>query len=88
MGQKSKVKVPSEAYPDPEIVDMLCDLGFNSNALLDSLPENKYDEIMALYLILKQKARKGLDLGSTTSAKPVDAGPKPPSTPAHEGWKC
>ncbi|XP_055452979.1 putative sperm motility kinase W, partial [Psammomys obesus] len=81
--KKYEINVPKEMYPDPKIVDMLCEFGFNRNSIFESLGKNKYDEIMALYLILKEKERKGLELGSTTEANPVDPGPTPPSTPAY-----
>lgn len=74
--------VPHDTNLDSTIIDTLCDLGFDATEIRQSLQQKTYDETMATYLIIKEQARKGLKLGGTTSAKPVDPGPTPPSTPA------
>ncbi|XP_051009634.1 putative sperm motility kinase W [Acomys russatus] len=72
-----------DSYSDSTIIDTLCDAGFDATKIRRSLQEKTYDATMAAYLILKEQARKGLKLGGTTSAKPVNPGATPPSTPVH-----
>ncbi|XP_059134660.1 putative sperm motility kinase W [Peromyscus eremicus] len=80
-----KENIPSETLLDPKILDTLSDLGFNRNDVLESLKKNTYDQFMGTYLIIKEQARKGLplELGCTTSVKPVDAGAAPPASLAY-----
>ncbi|XP_052606567.1 putative sperm motility kinase W [Peromyscus californicus insignis] len=82
---KYKENIPSETFVDPKVLDTLSDLGFNKNAVLESLQKNKYDQFMGTYLIVREQARKGLPLalGCTTSVKPVDAGAAPPASLAY-----
>ncbi|KAL6094017.1 hypothetical protein STEG23_010307 [Scotinomys teguina] len=65
----------TDSDPDPDILGILSDLGFNTNDVLESLRGNKYDELMGLYLIIREKARKELesDLEYTTSSESVDS---------------
>ncbi|XP_063124250.1 putative sperm motility kinase W [Rattus norvegicus] len=81
--EKCELKVPTVMDPDYNIIDMLCGMGFKTNEILESLQRKKYDEPMGAYLILKYQVNKGIELGSPTSAKPVDPCPAPPPSPAH-----
>ncbi|KAL6083541.1 hypothetical protein STEG23_017166 [Scotinomys teguina] len=73
----------TDSNPDPDILGILSDLGFNTNDVLESLRGNKYDELMGLYLIMREKAHKEMecDLGYTTSSESVDSSVvSPPSS--------
>lgn len=80
---KSEIKKPTLADPDYSIIDVLCDMGFDANEVLDSLRRKKYNESMGAYLILKAQVDKGLEHASTISTNPVDRCPTPPPSPAH-----
>ncbi|XP_031205531.1 putative sperm motility kinase W [Mastomys coucha] len=81
---KCQVTIPTDTYPDYSIIDILCDMGFNANEILESLQKKRFDENMGTYLLLKEQIRKGVKYTSTTSAKPpVDQYPAPPPSPAH-----
>ncbi|XP_028718639.1 putative sperm motility kinase W [Peromyscus leucopus] len=75
-----KWNIPSETLLDPKVLDTLSDLGFNRNDVLESLQNNRYDELMGTYLIIREQARKGLPLefGCNTSVTSVDVGAAPP----------
>lgn len=79
---KCEETTPSDTYPDPNILDILSDLGFDANAILESLQKRKCDEVVRAYLI-KEQVHKGLERGCTTSVKPAASGPTPPPSPAH-----
>nr|XP_034339619.1 putative sperm motility kinase W [Arvicanthis niloticus] len=80
---KSKVNNLIVADPDYNIIDMLCGMGFDANEIIESLYNKKYDEQMGTYLILKDQVYKGLELGSTTSDKPLDPCPTLSPSQAH-----
>ncbi|KAL6084092.1 hypothetical protein STEG23_006007 [Scotinomys teguina] len=65
----------NDIYPDPNILDELRDLGFDTCNVLQSLLGKKYDEYMGIYLLLKEKARKRREseLGHTNSPESVDS---------------
>lgn len=81
--RKCDINIPTDKYPDSNIIHMLCNMGFNPNDILESLRKNKFDEKMGTYLLLKEQVRKGIAHTSTTSDKPVDPCPMPPPSPAH-----
>nr|XP_034343605.1 putative sperm motility kinase W [Arvicanthis niloticus] len=81
--RKCDINIPTDKYPDSNIIHMLCDMGFNANDILESLRKNKFDEKMGTYLLLKEQVRKGIEHTSTISAKPGDPCPTPPPSPAH-----
>ncbi|KAL6086271.1 hypothetical protein STEG23_035830 [Scotinomys teguina] len=73
----------TDSDPDPDILGILSDLGFNTNDVLESLRGEKYDELMGLYLIMREKARKEMerDLEYTTSSERGDSSVvSPPSS--------
>lgn len=79
---KCEENIPSDTYPDPNILDILSDLGFDANAILESLQKRKCDEVVRAYLI-KEQVHKGLERGCNTAVKPAVSGPTPPPSPAH-----
>ncbi|KAL6084653.1 hypothetical protein STEG23_014042 [Scotinomys teguina] len=70
----------SDPYPDPNILNVLSDIGYNAYNILESLQEQRYDNLMGTYLIMEERARKGLEckLHYTTSSKSVDSSDVPP----------
>lgn len=79
---KSNIKIPTNSYPDSDIVDRLCGMGFNANEILESLRKRRFDEKMGTYLLLEQQVRLGIETTPTTSAKSVNPCPTPPPSPA------
>ncbi|XP_031206201.1 putative sperm motility kinase W, partial [Mastomys coucha] len=53
---KCQVTIPTDTYPDYNIIDILCDMGFNANEILESLQKKMFDENMGTYLLLKEQA--------------------------------
>ncbi|CAH6884927.1 putative sperm motility kinase W [Phodopus roborovskii] len=78
---KCEENIPGNTYPDPKVLDILIDLGFNINDILESLQKRKYDEMMGTYLIIEEQVRKGVWLDCTTLPKPEYTDPTPPPTP-------
>ena len=79
---KCGVNIPTHTYTDCNIVDRLCDKGFNANEILKFLQEKRFDEKMGNYLLLKEQACKEIEHESTSPAKPEDPCPTPPSPTA------
>ncbi|KAK7804912.1 hypothetical protein U0070_027629 [Myodes glareolus] len=79
---KCEENIPSDTYPYPNILDILSDLGFDANAILESLQKRKCNEVVRAYLI-KEQVHRGLERGCTTAVKPAVSGPTPPPSPAH-----
>ncbi|XP_012967409.2 putative sperm motility kinase W [Mesocricetus auratus] len=73
--------IPRDTYPDPKVLDILSDLGFDVNVILESLHKRKYDEMMGTYLIIKEQVRKGIKIDCNTLPKPADPDPTPPPSP-------
>ncbi|XP_052020672.1 putative sperm motility kinase W [Apodemus sylvaticus] len=80
---KAEVNIPTDSYPDCDIVDRLRGMGFNANEILESLHKRKFDEKMGTYLLLQEQVRLGIETIPTGSAKPVNPCPTPPPSPAH-----
>ncbi|ERE90863.1 sperm motility kinase W-like protein [Cricetulus griseus] len=79
---KCEENIPHDTYPDPKVLDILGDLGFDVNVILESLRKKKYDEIMGLYLIIKEQVRKGIAIDCNSFPKLPDPDPTPPASPA------
>ncbi|XP_052021535.1 putative sperm motility kinase W [Apodemus sylvaticus] len=80
---KCEAKIQTDAYPDCNIVDRLCGMGFNANDILESVQKKWFDEKMGTYLLLKEQVRLGIETIPTSSAKPEDPCPTLPPLPAH-----
>ncbi|KAL1764705.1 sperm motility kinase W [Sigmodon hispidus] len=76
-------KIPSDRHPDSNILGILSDLGFDTNAVLKSLKKREYDEVMGTYLIIQEQVRKGFELNFNISTKPVNPSPAPSHSPVH-----
>ncbi|XP_038951071.1 sperm motility kinase-like isoform X2 [Rattus norvegicus] len=46
----------TDSHPDPTILVMMGDMGYEQGQIRESLREQKFDQVMATYLMLKQKA--------------------------------
>ncbi|XP_032775333.1 sperm motility kinase [Rattus rattus] len=46
----------TDSHPDPTILVMMGDMGYEQGQIRESLRERKFDQVMATYLMLKQKA--------------------------------
>lgn len=48
----------TNSHPDPIIIDIMSDLGYNPGEIRESLQEKKFDQVMATYLMLKQQSHR------------------------------
>ncbi|XP_051046636.1 putative sperm motility kinase W [Phodopus roborovskii] len=79
---KCEEDLPDDTYLDPYILDLLDNLGFDANAILESLQKRNYDEMMGTYLIIKEQVRKGTELDFTTLPRHVGLVLTPTPLPA------
>ncbi|XP_036029624.1 putative sperm motility kinase W [Onychomys torridus] len=82
---KCEEHIPQETVLNLNVLDTLSDLGFNMKDVLDSLRNNKFNELIGTYLIMEEQLRKGLQLrlGYPTSVKPMDTGVVSPASPEY-----
>lgn len=74
---KSKPNMSPKTYPDTQIIDVLCGMGFNASEIRESLKKEKFDEPMGAYLIMKEQEDKRVEYTSRISSKPLDLCPTP-----------
>ncbi|XP_063124246.1 putative sperm motility kinase W [Rattus norvegicus] len=74
---KSELNMSPKTYPDTQIIDVLCGMGFNASEIRESLKNQKFDEPMGAYLILKEQEDKRVEYRSITSSKPLNLCPTP-----------
>ncbi|XP_053329425.1 MAP/microtubule affinity-regulating kinase 4 isoform X3 [Spea bombifrons] len=49
-------KEPDEDHADPKRIEVMLDMGYSRDEIKDALTSNKYNEVMATYLLLGRKA--------------------------------
>ncbi|XP_071075544.1 serine/threonine-protein kinase MARK2-like [Desmodus rotundus] len=81
MGEDEEMRPYSETPwgdIDPQVAQIMRDMGFKKQEIQDSLTHNKYDRIMGTYLILKTKTTKMQ--GSTIKVRPCPSSEPSTST--------